>query len=194
MNATVHALRPGPILGDCSPDLGLVTCGICGIPHPTAGCAILGRHLEWLRLRGRAATTIYDRGRVLVRLGAALPVPVLDAADPVSDPGGEHLKAWRAGLTVSAKSIGTYVMHISNFYDWSVAEGIITANPAKGLPVPQPPRYLPRPIAEDDLMRALAMASPRVRPYLICAGWLGMRACEVAGSPWTASCSPRSPR
>jgi site-specific recombinase XerC len=173
MNATVHALRPGPELPNGIGQFPAV-CGICGVPHPTVDCAVLGRHVEWLRLRGLAATTIYDRKRVMVRLGAALPVPVLDAT-------AGDLAAWRAALNVSARSVQTYVMHAGQFYDWAAAEGLIKANPAAGLPVPQAPRYLPRPVAEEDLMRALAMASPRVRPYLVLAGWAGMRCCEISG-------------
>jgi integrase len=167
VNATVHVLWPEPASAAAA-------CGICGVPHHAGGCGVLERHAEWLRLRGRAATTIYDRSRVVVRLGKALPVPVLDAT-------AGDLLAWRAGLTMSARSVQTYVMHAGQFYDWAVADGLIKASPAAGLPVPQAPRYLPRPVAEDDLMRALASASPRVRPWLVLAAWCGLRACEVAG-------------
>jgi integrase len=182
MNATVHALRPGDGLSNAIGQSGESSngvrqfpaeCGICGVPH-AGGCRIVARHLEHLRLLGRAETTIYDRGRVLHRLGAALPVPVLDAT-------AADLAAWRAALNVSARSVQTYVMHAQNFYDWAAADGLIKASPAAGLPVPQAPRYLPRPVAEADLMRALAMASPRVRPYLVLAGWAGMRCCEISG-------------
>jgi integrase len=181
VNATVHALRPGDGLsngvgqsGGSSDGIGQfpAECGICGVPH-AGGCRIVARHLEHLRLLGRAETTIYDRGRVLHRLGAALPVPVLDATEA-------HLLAWRAALTVSAKSIGTYVMHIAQFYRFAVAEGLIESSPAEHLPVPRPPQYLPRPIGEADLMRALEQAPPRVRPWLALAAWGGLRACEIS--------------
>src|SRR5258708_2122353 len=127
MNATVHKLeRPGKPPAEPVTKPRFVTCGVCGVPHSTIDCGVLGRHLDWLRLRGLAVTTIYDRKRVLIRLGAALPVPVLDAAEG-------DLLAWRAGLTVSAKSIGTYVMHIQQLYRWAAAEGLIKASPAEHL-------------------------------------------------------------
>jgi integrase len=166
VSATVRALWPVPASAAAA-------CRICGVPHHAAPCGVLERHAEWLRMRGRARATIYDRTRVVVRLGAALPVPVLDAT-------AGDLAAWRAGLNVSARSVATYVMHAQNFYDWAVADGLIKANPAAGLPVPQAPRYLPRPIADKDLFKALAMASPRVRPWLVLGAYCGMRACEVA--------------
>jgi integrase len=46
--------------------------------------------------------------------------------------------------------------------------------------VPRIGRRLPRPVSEPDLMRALAMATPRIRPWLVLAGWCGLRAKEIA--------------
>src|SRR5258708_25766247 len=43
-----------------------------------------------------------------------------------------------------------------------------------------PLRILPRPISEDDLEAALACASPRIRPWLVLAGWAALRAKEIA--------------
>ena len=73
-----------------------------------------------------------------------------------------------------------YVCHVQQFYDWAVAQGLTPSNPAAGLPVPRTSRRIPRPVSEDDLMRALAHATPRVRPWLVLAGWAGLRAKEIA--------------
>src|SRR5258707_1070462 len=54
------------------------------------------------------------------------------------------------------------------------------ATPAAGLPVPSPPRGIPRPVSEEDLAAALACADERVRPWLVLAGWAGFRAKEIA--------------
>ena len=67
-----------------------------------ASAVAIARHLEWMRLRGLAADSIYQRGRGLARLAAALPVPLLEADAAM-------LAAWRAALTVTPAVICTYV-------------------------------------------------------------------------------------
>ncbi len=69
---------------------------------------------------------------------------------------------------------------MTGFYDFAVTQGIRPDNPAAGLPVPSPPRGIPRPVSEEDLAAALACASERVRPWLVLAGWAGFRAKEIA--------------
>jgi integrase/recombinase XerC len=130
-------------------------------------------HLEHLRLLGHSAATIYGRLTFLRQLGRALPVPLLDAD-------AATLGAWRASLTVSDEVIVHYVGHARAFYESCVASGLISANPAAGIPVPRTARRLPRPVGEPDLMRALALATPRIRPWLILAAWCGLRAKEIA--------------
>jgi integrase len=46
--------------------------------------------------------------------------------------------------------------------------------------VPPVPPGVPRPVSEEELAAALACASPRVRPWLVLAGWAGLRAVEIA--------------
>jgi integrase len=132
----------------------------------------VARHLDHLRQRGLAPSTIYQRRRALARLDAVLTVPLLDA-------GPAELAAWRAGLTTGAEAtVSTYACHVREFYAWALAEGLIYINPAAGLPRLR--RLLPRPIAEKDLFAALAAAPRRVRPWLVLAGWAGLRAKEIA--------------
>jgi integrase len=147
-------------------------CTLCGVPHQP-GCRILARHLDWMALRGLSATTIYARKGALRRLGAALPVPVI-AATP------EDLYEWRAHLGGAAQTVLQAVSSAKQFYLWAIAEGLITSNPAGRLPVPRPPRMLPRPISEENLMAALEQAPPRIRPWLVLAAWCGLRAKEIA--------------
>ncbi len=102
------------------------------------------------------------------------PLPVLLTATA-----GELL-AWRTALTVEPPSVRTTVAHVRTFYAWLALEGHRPDNPAARIPVPKRERSLPRPIGEDDLMAALASAPPRVRPWLVLAGWCGLRAREIA--------------
>lgn len=135
--------------------------------------APISAHLSWLAQRGASAETIATRRRALSRISTQLPVPLIGAAP-------EDLAAWRAALTVAPGSVAQYVSHVSAFYEWAVAAGLRESNPAAGLPVPQLRRRLPRPISEEDLMTALASAPDRVRPWLVLAGWAGLRAKEIA--------------
>jgi integrase/recombinase XerC len=135
---------------------------------------VLVRHTEWMRQRGHSENTIYCRGRFLARLGAALaPVPVLEADAAM-------LAGWRAGLRISSEAIASYVCAARTFYSWSVAAGLRDDNPAALLPVPRVGRRLPRPIPETSLMAAVEAAPPRIRPWLVLAGWCGLRCCEIA--------------
>jgi integrase len=130
-------------------------------------------HLSHMRQRGLSEGTIAARRRILARLAAAIPVPLLDATPA-------HLATWRAALTVSPGTVIAYLAHVREFYAHAEGTGLIAASPATGLPVPRESRRLPRPVAEDDLMRALETAPPRIRPWLVLAGWAGLRAKEIA--------------
>ena len=142
-------------------------------PEPP-GWDVVRAHLRHLGLRGRSPLTVGQRERILLRLAAALPVPLAEAT-------ADQLYDWRAGLTMSGPTIAGYLSHVREFYAWLAATGRRPDDPAAALPVPPVPRRLPRPIAEDDLSRALAGAPPRIRVWLVLAGWCGLRACEIAG-------------
>lgn len=130
------------------------------------------RHLEWLRQRGVSPGTIEARRRALTRVRAALP-SLLDAT-------AEDLAVWRGGLQLAPHTIRCYVSHVHQFYAWALDQGFLESNPAAGLPVPKRPRLLPRPIDEEALAAALVRAPPTIRPWLVLAGWAGLRAQEIA--------------
>jgi integrase/recombinase XerC len=135
---------------------------------------VLAEHLDWLFQRGLTPVTVAERRRTITRLAAALPCPLAEAS-------AADLRAWRAGLQLAPRTILAYVSNVHQFYAWAAARGRVAANPAAGLPVPRRPRLLPRPIGEDELLGALAAAPPRIRPWLVLAGWAGLRAMEIAG-------------
>ena len=135
--------------------------------------ALLAEHLAWLRLNGAGPVTVAARAGALARMAGLLGCPLLEASP-------DALLAWRAGLQLAPNSVLSYLSHARQFYAWAAAEGFLAASPATGLPAPRRPRQIPRPIAEDDLMLALAAAPPRIRPWLVLAGWAGLRAKEIA--------------
>ena len=174
--------------------------------------APLAAHLAWLKLKGRAERTIYDRKHAVLRLAAWLESYADGDArpghgargDPATGPCELHetpgpgiilsataadLAAWRQNLTVSDSSVVTYACHVREFYAWAVDEGLCPGNPAARLPLPRIPRGIPRPVAEDDLMRALEHATARVRPWLVLAGWAGLRAATASWNRTRRPCS-----
>jgi len=134
---------------------------------------IVMAHLRQLELRGQSPDTVACRRRALARMARALPVPLLEASPA-------DLLAWRAGLSVGPGTVVGYVSHAREFYRWAVRSGLIESSPAERLPVPRVSRRLPRPIGEDALTAAVLAAPPRVRPWLVLAGWAGLRAKEIA--------------
>lgn len=153
---------------------------LTGIPAPDNGVGgimpeCLDAHLKWMRLRGRAENSVYQRGRALIRLRRTLGIDLFTAS-------AEILECWREdiGQRMSDQGIICEVSHVRQFYEWAVETGRCPANPAARLPVPQLGRRLPRPISEEHLLSAVGCAPPRVRPMLVLAGWAGLRAKEIA--------------
>ena len=134
---------------------------------------VLAAHLDSLRQRGQSPGSVAARRRALARMAAAIPVPLLEAAP-------EHLAAWRQALAVTSNTVVGYASHAHGFYAWAVAAGLREDNPVEGLPLPRLTRGLPRPVGEDALMDAVINAPLRVRPWLVLAGWAGLRAKEIA--------------
>lgn len=143
--------------------------GASGLPVP-----VLYAHLEFLRQRGQTPGSVEARRRALLRMARTIPAPLLEAS-----PG--QLAAWRASLTVTPNTVVGYVSHARDFYAWAITTGYREDNPAKDLPVPKLTRGLPRPIGEAALMDAVINAPHRIRPWLVLAGWAGLRACEISG-------------
>lgn len=158
------------------------------------------RHLAYLRLSGGRPTSVYARKRALIRLaawleangeeprtapstsrrGPGLPMDRADFSKGLLDATPADLAAWRASLAVGDRAVVAYAGHVREFYRWCVAEGLITSNPAAGLPLPRLGRSLPRPIGEENLMDALATAPRRIRLMIVLAAWCGLRAREIA--------------
>ena len=143
--------------------------------QPTSGLPahVLAAHLTSLRHRGHTAASVQARARALHRMAGRIPVPLLEAT--VAD-----LATWRENLTVTGNTVIGYVSHAKDFYAWAVAQGLVASNPAEALPLPCLVRGLFRSAGKDVLMDAVTTAPLRVRPWLVLAGWAGLRAKEIA--------------
>lgn len=135
---------------------------------------VVAAHLKHLKMLGQTSDTIYCRRRALARMTAALGKPLLEASSA-------DLLTWRASLTVGPATVVAYVSHAREFYRWAVENaGLLEKSPAMRLPVPRLPHREPRPISEGRLYTAVTGARQRIRPWLVLAGWAGLRAREIA--------------
>jgi integrase len=137
-------------------------------------------HLFWARdIRGLSPETIRIRRAVLERLADTVRIPLRYAE-------AEHLLLWQQ-RTLPGKAAETrraYIGHVSAFYTWLQRQRIITINPAEVLDRPRIGRGMPRPIAEDDLARAIREAGPKLRAMIVLTAYAGLRCMEVAGLRW----------
>lgn len=90
-----------------------------------------------------------------------------------------ELDIWQSQLR-TLNAVRWQTAMIRPYFTYLQARGIRPDNPAALLPRPKARRRLPRPIPDDRLFAAVAEAPPRVLPYLLLAGWSGLRAAEIA--------------
>ena len=141
---------------------------------PTAWEMLVERWLTWLAAGGSPKPTQRTRRGHIRKVAKASetrhPVEVTLAmlVSICSNPGwsNEHRRGVRRSVVA--------------FYDWLIHEGVVTANPAAGLPkVPQGTPN-PRPVP-DSMWRDIMIAAPtRERMMMRLAGEAGMRRSEVA--------------
>lgn len=137
-----------------------------------ANISYLDDHVRWMIRAGRAERTIRTRRQHLQYVADFL------HADPFH--ATEHdLETWQDSLPQNQLRYKTAV--IRPYYHWVHAKGYRTDNPAALLVTPPARPGLPRPIGTDDLFRALDLAPDRIEPWLLLAGWCGLRAKEIAG-------------
>lgn len=133
-------------------------------------------HLDWLGRKGATERTLYHRGENVRRLAQRLPVELL------APPTREQLDIWQSHLyrTVSISSVATYSSHARGFYAWALDNGHIEHDPTARLPRPKVGRRNARPIPEKDLDTLLAYAAEPLKTWLLLAGYMGLRAHEIA--------------
>lgn len=134
----------------------------------------LHEHLVWMRLQGRVEDTLFARRRACVRLAEWL------RHDPITATYDE-LYAWQLMLLrTSLVLVRHQTALVRPYFKWLLDAGRRSDNPAALLPLPKAKRGLPRPIPEPRLAALLVEARPRLVPWLLLAGWSGLRAAEIA--------------
>lgn len=146
-----------------------------GGSYPLRRVRHLEEHLLWMHRAGRANGTLLYRRRTLVTLAEFLDADPTDAT--VAD-----LERWQDHRlrTVSMTNMRQSVACARPYFAYIQHRGYRHDNPAQLLAMPRMPRRVPHPMAEDHVQAMLADAPERVVPWLLCAGWLGLRAGEIA--------------
>jgi integrase/recombinase XerC len=95
-----------------------------------------------------------DVRQLTVHTGADIAPSQIDA---------DHIRAWLASLhrRRSPATLGRKLASARCFFRWLVREGVISADPTDGLPMPKLEKRLPRPLSVDDCEQ-LITRDPRV--------------------------------
>lgn len=96
----------------------------------------------------------------------------------------EWLRDRDAGVPRGRLAPRTRYWHLSNlgcFFRWATEAGHTDNDPTSTYVRPRLPHLLPRPLRNVDLDRALPKADPRMKAWLLLAGYCGLRAKEIAG-------------
>jgi site-specific recombinase XerD len=81
---------------------------------------------------------------------------------------------------VGARTRYTWLSALHCFYEWAERDGHDVTDPTVRIARPKLRRTLPRPISDQDLVMALAMAPPQMRCWLVLAAYAGLRCAEIA--------------
>ena len=130
--------------------------------------------LRWLVVSGKSKETIRARRGVVrciaLRLGCAGPADVTTNAlvDLISAErwSNDHRRSVRTSLVA--------------FFDYCITLGLISENPATGLPVVPESKPNPRPVTDEIWQHIIAVAPPRELLMIRLAGEAGLRRAEVA--------------
>lgn len=141
---------------------------------------VVERHFDWCRARRLSPKTLAARRTALRSLRAHATHPLLYLTH-------DDIQSWQQWLEARAVATTTlcgYLSHAAQFYDWAVDERLIDTTPMARIRPPKAPRYLPDPVDDVDVDRALQLAEPDMRAILGLAGYAGLRAAEIAGLDW----------
>lgn len=143
---------------------------------PTSGTA--ASYLQSLRVGNYASSTIYARGRAIIRFRQTT------GFDPLEVDVNQAI-GWWVKLHLSPAARAVELSSIRSYCQWAIRHGHIAEDPTRLLDRPRMPRRVPRPIDDALLFRAIAGAPRDVRAILTLAAFCGLRACEVAALDWS---------
>jgi integrase len=139
-------------------------------PKPPIPEEVIASYMEDCRRRGLAKSTQYARRYILTKVEREVG---LFKATP------EQLADW-LDREIKNSSKATYMASLRAFYEWCVDHDTMTSNPVRKMSKPRVKKRDPAPIDPDELTRALEIAKPVMKAWLLLAAAAGLRCCEIA--------------
>jgi integrase/recombinase XerC len=143
---------------------------------PTSGHST--RYITFLRSLNYADSTVYSRGRAIIRFRLTTGIDPLDIDE-------HRMIGWWIGLRTTPSSRAGELAAIRGYCRWAVRHGVIEVDPTRLIDRPRLARRVPRPIDEVSLAHAIRTARRDVRAILCLAAFCGLRACEVSALEWS---------
>lgn len=130
--------------------------------------------VDWMRAGGVSITALELREYQIRRLASAMA-----GRDPwlVSQ---DDLSGWLSGHQWSLETLRSYRSAIRSFYSWATDNGLMLADPARGLRKVPAGKGRPRPAAESVVSKALRQSDDRVWLMITLGAHAGMRRAEIA--------------
>lgn len=147
--------------------------GIARAADPYNERSIRGAFRRDQQRRGLLPRTVLERDKVLDALA-------LWARAPLMAVQRDDIERWLDVLHIGPRARTCYISTLHNFYQWAVAEGFRKDDPTVRIVRPRMPRLVPRPIDDESLELALAVAPPRMKAWLCLAAFQGFRCKEIA--------------
>jgi integrase/recombinase XerC len=129
---------------------------------------------QWMTAQGRSAETIEHYGRTIRRWVASIDDPVTVSGRDIT----AWLGQWQDRRPNTRRA---YRSAIASLYRYLADAELIDHDPMARVPTVKVPIGIPRPITGDQLDRALATASPRMRRWLLLGADAGLRRAEISG-------------
>ncbi len=143
--------------------------------------ALIAAHTVAMERRGNTRTSIDKRIMCIRALDRWLSPRSLTAVDRRDIEIFMDGRRNTSGRPITSRTRYAWLSHFNAFYRWAVIEGHAAADPTLAIIRPKMRRNLPRPIADDDLAKAMDEASPPLRAMLALAAYQGLRCQEIAG-------------
>lgn len=128
-------------------------------------------HCLWMRRRGLGRDTISRRRWYL---------EAIDARYGLATVTTEDIEVLLDARNLGPKARYGWISHLAQFYEWAIDFGLLTQDPTAKLARPKMKTYRPRPIATEDLYRAIREADQQMRCWLVLMAFGGLRCCGVA--------------
>jgi site-specific recombinase XerD len=102
-------------------------------------------------------------------------------ARPFGEAKREDVEAFLDRRNLGARARYAWISHLHCFYEWAVAEELVSLDPTAKIIRPKLRRALPRPASSKELARALKNSTPRQRCWILLAAYQGLRCQEICG-------------